>query len=273
MILNNEQNAKNRPIGIYDSGVGGLSVLHVITSLLPNENFIYYGDLKNAPYGTKSQEKIMELSLKCGEFLYNKNVKSIIIACNTATGVVVQTMRDKYNIPIFSMEPAVKPAIEQFKKGQILVLATPATLALKRYESLLVKLGAQNRVINIACPEIVEFVEQDKVDSEEMDNYLKNLIVPLGIGKNICAVILGCTHFSFAQMAIEKALKLYLKDECKIFDGRFGTARYVRDYLMVNDLLIEHDKKGSIEFYSSLNENGDKSLMNFFYNHNLPNEE
>ena len=115
-MIKNEQ-----PIGVYDSGVGGLSVLCEARKRLPHENFIYYGDSENAPYGTKTEDEIKELSLACGEFLFRKGVKMIVIACNTATSIVVQTMRERYNIPIISIEPAVKPALEGSRNGKIIV--------------------------------------------------------------------------------------------------------------------------------------------------------
>ena len=132
---------RRMPIGFFDSGIGGLSVLMCAMRELPREKFIYYGDNLHAPYGSKTEAEIKELSLECGKFLYEKGVKAIVMACNTATSASVKLMRDLYNMPVISIEPAVKPACEAQGNGKVLVMATHATIAQQRYRALLSRLG------------------------------------------------------------------------------------------------------------------------------------
>ena len=126
-----------RPIGFFDSGMGGISVLKTAYQKMPNENYIYYGDSANAPYGNKTEAQIKKLSLDAGKALFDMGVKAIVMACNTATSAAVILMREKYNIPVISMEPAVRPALAASAKGKVLVLATPATVSQSRYLGLL----------------------------------------------------------------------------------------------------------------------------------------
>lgn len=132
-ILNN-MNVKNMPIGFFDSGVGGLSVLREAIKLLPNEDFIYFGDSKNAPYGTKSVDEVRELSFKASELLLKYSVKAIVVACNTATSAAIENLRNTYkNMPIIGIEPALKPAVELKREGKIVIMATPMTLSEKSF--------------------------------------------------------------------------------------------------------------------------------------------
>lgn len=156
-------NDKYNPIGFFDSGLGGISVLKESIKLLPNENFIYFGDSINAPYGSKSIEEIRELTNKAIEFLISKNVKAIVIACNTATSASVNELRDKYSkdIPILGIEPALKPASLSNKKGSIVVMATERTLSEKKFFDLMDKVAKQRDVIKLPCPSLVKFVENE----------------------------------------------------------------------------------------------------------------
>ncbi len=248
---------KDRPIGFYDSGVGGVGVLRETVKQLPHENFIYFGDSANAPYGTKDEDTIKDLSMICGDFLYQKGVKMIVIACNTATSIVVKTMREKYNIPIVSMEPAVKPAAEKYAEGDILVMATPATLRQKRYHTLIERLGIQDRVIDIGCGNLAELVEAGAADDPNIRAYLCEKLSPFRNNKNICSIVIGCTHYSFVSEDIACVAHKLLKGNCEIFDGMYGTARHIAR--LTDELQLKSTRKGqgSIEFYSSA---GEKTL-------------
>lgn len=238
------------PIGIYDSGAGGVSVLAQAMKCLPCEDFLYYGDSANAPYGTKSEEEIKNLSLACGDFLYQRGVKMIVIACNTATSITVQAMREKYNIPIISIEPAVKPAVEKYPEGKIAVLATPATLKQKRYWYLLEKLGAQDKVVNIECEGLAELVEQGNLDDPHIKAYLYEKFLPHR-GRAFGGVVVGCTHYSFVSDKIRDVAQKICGGPCDVFDGMFGTARHIADVLRGENLLNDSLEKGGVKFFSS----------------------
>lgn len=239
-----------KPIGFFDSGVGGISVLKTAFRLMPNENYIYYGDNLNAPYGEKSEEQIRALSLSAAEFLYAKGVKAIVIACNTATSTSVYEMREKFNIPVISMEPAVKPALSETKEGRVLVLATPATVTQERYLSLLDKLNAGDRVISVGCGGLVELVEQGRTDEGSIHAYLRQTLAHLN-GEKIDAVVLGCTHYSFAQAEIKSYMDAAFSADCRVFDGRHGTVRHLENVLNDSNLECAQSSRGSVSFYSS----------------------
>ncbi len=241
---------KNRPIGLYDSGLGGISVLKEAIALMPNENYIYYGDSANAPYGIKDEETVRGLSMACGNFLYGKDVKMIIIACNTATSIVVKNMREAYNIPIISMEPAIKPAAEKYMEGDILVLATPATLKQKRYEELVLRLELNNRIINVPCEKLAGLIEKGDVHSNSINDYLAEKFSAY-TDNNICAIVLGCTHYTFISKEIEEVAKKVLTGSCEIFNGVQGTVRHAKNILEQLNIRNEKTEDAKIEIYSS----------------------
>lgn len=244
-MIKNEQ-----PIGVYDSGVGGLSVLCEARKRLPHENFIYYGDSENAPYGTKTEDEIKELSLACGEFLFRKGVKMIVIACNTATSIVVQTMRERYNIPIISIEPAVKPALEGSRNGKIIVLATPATLHQKRYQSLLERLGAQDATINVECASLANLIEKGDLDDPHIKAYIHDKLVAYR-GQQIEGIVIGCTHYSFVADKIRDIASKIFPSFGDIYDGRYGTARHIARVLAHENLLHGCNAGGRVELFTS----------------------
>lgn len=239
-----------KPIGFFDSGVGGISVLKTACRLMPNENCIYFGDNLNAPYGEKTEEQIRALSLNAEEFLFSKGVKAIVIACNTATSTSVQEMREKLNIPVISMEPAVKPALSEIKDGRVLVLATPATVSQQRYLHLLNKLGAADRVVSVGCSGLVELIEQGRADEESVHAYLQRKLAFLN-GERIGAVVLGCTHYAFVENEIKSYCDAAFDTDCRVFDGRYGTARRLKNVLADSGKECAKSAKGNITFYCS----------------------
>lgn len=242
--------AKELPIGVFDSGAGGVSVLAQAKICLPHEKFIYYGDSANAPYGTKSEDEIRDLSLACGDFLFRQGVKMIVIACNTATSITVQAMREKYNIPIISIEPAVKPAVEKYPDGKIAVLATPATLHQKRYFHLLSKLNAAKQVVNIECGSLAELVERGNLSDPHIKAYLYEKLLPYR-GQNFGGVVVGCTHYSFVSSQIRDVARKICGGSCEIFDGMYGTARHIAEVLAEEALLSGSPEEGNVTFFSS----------------------
>lgn len=247
------------PIGFFDSGVGGISVLKTAYQLLPNENYIYYGDNANSPYGEKNENEIKTLSLEAGRFLYSKGAKAIVIACNTATSAAVKAMRDELNIPVISMEPAVKPALTEIKDGKVLVLATAATVSQERYLSLLKRLDALDKVISVGCSGLVEMIESGKTDTDSIHEYLKKRLKPLG-GIKVDSVVIGCTHYSFVEKEMMSYIRKTYNDKCRSYDGRFGTVNQLKRILCDNKIICENDKKGSITFFTS----GQASLSGSF---------
>lgn len=223
---------KNSKIGVFDSGLGGLSVLHTLQTLLPNESFIYYGDSINAPYGVKSKDTVFELSKAICDSLIEKNVKAIVIACNTATSAAVERLRALYDIPIIGMEPAIKPALKH-SVGQVAVLATEMTLKEEKFQRLVETLEDGYRIEKIPAPEWVDCVENHMFDEtyvrKSVNNFLKENV------SNSNAIVLGCTHFVFLKELISE----YYNGKVEIFDGNMGTALQLKNTLMSRNLISE----------------------------------
>ena len=239
-------------IGILDSGVGGISVLRKAAQLLPNENFLYYGDNKNAPYGTRSEEEIRALSLDVANWLLSRDVKAMLVACNTATSAAIQTLRERLSIPVVGMEPALKPAYELHADGKILVLATPATLRQAKFHRLYERYG--EHAVALPCPELVEFVESGRCEGDEIDAYLARRFADVQ-GEKLAAAVLGCTHFSFLKKALGRALP-----GVPLLDGNEGSARRL-EYLLRENGTLREDGEGSVEFFTSGDEDVFLPLM------------
>lgn len=237
------------PIGIFDSGVGGVSVLRELVRLMPNENYIYLGDSKNAPYGTKSHEEIFLHAESCAGYLIKKGVKALVVACNTATSVCIDDLRLKYpQIPVIGIEPALKPAVMYKENSTVVVMATPLTLKERKFARLCRNYSMRSKIIPLPCPGLMELVEEGKVYTEETFAFLKACFKDIEMEK-VDAVVLGCTHYPFVKSAIGK-----LMPNAKIFDGGEGTARQVRRLLVKQGHVSLSDKKGSIVFENTLNE-------------------
>lgn len=241
-------NGDFRPIGFLDSGIGGLSVLREAQKLMPNENYIYFGDSKNAPYGTKEKEEIKKLTYKATEFLMGMGVKAIVVACNTATSAAIDTLRSIYNedIPIIGIEPAIKPAALLNKEGKILLLATPMTLKLDKLSELIKKYNGKKEIVLVPCEGLVEYIEKGIIEGEEVNNYLKGKLSKY-LNDNVSAIVLGCTHYPF----IKKELKNIIGD-IFILDGSIGTVRNLMNNLERRGLLNYRDTIGKTEIYNSL---------------------
>ena len=252
-------NNDTRPIGVFDSGVGGISVLAELVQLMPNEHFIYYGDSANAPYGTKSLDEVKELSFEIADKLIAMDCKALVIACNTATVAAVSSLRKKYShLPVIGIEPALKPAVLNHPNSDILVMATHVTLNQNKFLNLLSRFEDQACIHTLECPGLVEFIERDKTDSPEFAVYLRVLLDDY---RNTppSAVVLGCTHYPFAKKQISEAL-YYIP---AIYDGGNGTARETLNQLKKHNLIAPKDMKGSVEF---INSNGDITLSQSLFN-------
>ena len=237
-------------IGVFDSGVGGISVLRELIACMPNERFLYFGDSANAPYGTKPKEQIRQLALNNAKLLMDYNVKAIVVACNTATAMAIDLLRQTYpDTIIIGIEPAIKPAVRQFPQGTLAIMATPATLQGEKLQRLMA-LHPHDRLLKIPAPGMVELVEAGLSDSPQMDDFLHNLLDPY-VGK-LDGLVLGCTHYPFAVQSIRRVLGA----GTVLFDGGAGTARETRRRLAEKDLLS--DGKGEVRI---LNSSADSSIL------------
>ena len=239
---------KNRPIGVFDSGVGGLSVMREALKIMPNEDYIYFGDSKNAPYGIKSVEEVRELTFKAVEFLLNKGVKGIAVACNTATSAAVADLRKMYpNLPLVGIEPALKPAVESVNDGSILIMATPMTLKEAKFNRLMKKYEDRADIVPVPCPGLMEFIEEGKLKGEEVEQYLLDKVNTYKKGK-ISSIVLGCTHYPF----IEPLLSNIVGEDTVIIDGGLGTAKELKRRLSEKELLTDSTEVGKVEIINSL---------------------
>ena len=233
----------NDLIGFFDSGVGGISVLHEARRLLPNEHFLFYGDNANAPYGPRPLEEIRALSADGIGVLLSRGVKAIVIACNTATSAYAHIVRAQHpELPIVGMEPALKPAHFARHGGKVIVLATDATLRLEKFERLMELYG--DDVITVVGTGLVELVESGRAGSDEARERLRSLLSPYQ-SEQVDAVVLGCTHYPFLRQSIQA-----LFPRAELFDGREGTAARLR-YLLDENGLRSDDAPGSVEYQSS----------------------
>jgi glutamate racemase len=209
--LQQVQNMRNKsslppadnPVGVFDSGVGGLSVLREIRRELPHEDLLYVADSGHAPYGDKPAEFIEARSVAIVEFLMSRNAKAIVVACNTATGAAVKTLRTKFSIPIVAMEPAVKPAAAHTKSGVIAVLATSRTITSDNFAKLHERFGADVKILIQPCPGLVEQVEAGNLSSSATRVLVERYVTPL-LEQNADTLVLGCTHFPFLTPLIQE---------------------------------------------------------------------
>jgi glutamate racemase len=204
-VLNKSIASKNSsdPIGIFDSGVGGLSIAKCITDTLPNEQLIYVADSACAPYGDISVTQIQLRVNTITAWLINQNVKAVVIACNTATVNAIEQLRKQCSIPIIGVEPAIKPAAELSKKNKVAILVTQATAKHQRFLALIAKHKKTSQVIVQACPGLVELVEAGKIDSSDCRRLLKKYLLPL-MDQGIDTLVLGCTHYPFLRHQISQ---------------------------------------------------------------------
>ncbi|MCT4581878.1 MAG: glutamate racemase [Flavobacteriales bacterium] len=193
----------NHPIGIFDSGVGGLTVWKTLLKIFKNESFVYYADNKNCPYGNKTDQEITDLSKAIVEFLIAQNCKMIIVACNTATSAAIQTLRSTYTIPIVGIEPAIKPASILTKTGNVGVLATQGTINGGHFKTTSEKFAKNKNVITQIGYGLVKLVEENKVYSVEMEALLKQYIEPM-LEEEVDYIVLGCTHYPLLTEQIHK---------------------------------------------------------------------
>jgi len=205
-------------LGFFDSGMGGLSVLHHAMKILPSEEFIFFADEDNVPYGTKTPEEVLRFVDEAFEFLIAQGVGAIVVACNTATSVAVGAMRKKYLLPIIGMEPALKLALDTFPQRKVLVTATAITITGEKIHRLIKKLHAADLAELRALPRLVEFAERQEFQSAAVEKYLRGELASYAWEK-FSSLVLGCTHFNYFKDTMRKILPAHVK----ILDGNAGT--------------------------------------------------
>ena len=242
--------SKKDYIAVFDSGVGGISVLRELVRLMPNENYLYFGDSANAPYGSRPTEQIRQLTLDAAGMLLGRGAKALVVACNTATAAAINTLRETYpDTIIVGIEPALKPAADRFPSGHIGVMATEATLREEKFAHQAERFP-NIHLEQIPAPGLVELIEGNRLDSEEAQTLLHKLLDPY-VGK-LDALVLGCTHYPFAAEQIRSILGA----DTLLMDGGEGTARQTMRCLEAADLL--HDGPGSVQIENS---SGDARLI------------
>ena len=222
-----------KKIGIFDSGIGGVSVLHEAYHRLPEQEYIFYADVDHVPYGIKTPEQIIGYVDEIVSELINMDTDAIVIACNTATSVAAEYVRSKYSIPIIGMEPAVKPAVEAAVNscGRVLVMATPVTIREQKLQKLLERVDKSHMVDLLPMPELVRFAENGIFDGDEVDSYISKQLSSYDIDK-ITEVVLGCTHFNYFKPAIKKAFQSGLSESVPVLvDGNAGTVKHLAEVL------------------------------------------
>jgi len=251
-------NKNSFAIGVLDSGVGGLSTLAELTKILPNEDFIFYADHKNAPYGDKTIEEVESFVYEIVKFFVSKNVKAIVIACNTAVSATIKKLRTEFDIPILGLEPAIKLAYDNCKEKDIAIMATKLTINGNKLKNLLKKLNIEERVKKISASGLVELIESNAL-SEIIINYLKNLLSDINQNK-YSSIVLGCTHYIFVKNEIEKVIGKNIK----LIDGNLGVSLHLKNILKEKHIENLGNKIGKIELITSGNKD-DSSKLEFFY--------
>ncbi|WP_346929042.1 glutamate racemase [Clostridium sp.] len=248
----------NFSIGFFDSGVGGISVLKESIKLLPKENYIYIGDSLNAPYGVKTPEEVRKLTFNMVDKLISMNVKAIVVACNTATSIAIDELRKIYKeIPIIGIEPALKPAVENYGNGIIVIMATPVTLSENKFSKLRERYNKASDIISMPCDGLVEIIEDGNIKGEVVEGYLRNRFKDVPKEK-VSSVVLGCTHYPF----IKEALVNVINDDVAIIDGSLGTVRQLKRKLEQKGLLNTNNEQGTVKIFNSKD---DENLIELSY--------
>lgn len=238
--------AADAPIGVFDSGVGGISVLQYIHALLPNEQLLYVADSKYAPYGSKTPQEIQSRCFEIADLLIVKGVKAIVVACNTATAAAIDSMREKYSLPIIGMEPAVKPAAAASKNGVIGVLATVGTLKSAQFAGLLESYGRNVKVVAQGCVGLVECIERGELSGDATHKLLKQYCQPL-LDEGADTIVLGCTHYPFVKPLIQQIVG----ENVTLIDTGAAVAKHLQKRLVALDLLTRLYQPGAVRFWTN----------------------
>jgi glutamate racemase len=249
----------NDPIGLFDSGIGGTSIWKEIDHVLPFENSIYLADSKNAPYGRKSKEEIIELCFKNTEYLLEQNCKLIVVACNTATTNAITELRQKYDIPFIGIEPAIKPAVLRSKTQTIGILATKGTLNSALFHANVKKYTNVTFVEQVGTG-LVELIETGKIYSQEMTYLLTKYLSPM-IKKNIDYLVLGCSHYPYLIPQIRTIIPSHIE----IIDSGYAVAKQTLHILSSENMLFNNNAAGCSKFYTNGNPEILASILGSIY--------
>lgn len=238
---------ENNPIGIFDSGVGGLSALRAMRELMPEEPVIYFADQGHVPYGPRSLEQIQGFSEAITRFLLERGSKIIVVACNTASAAALTYLRGKFpDVAFVGMEPAVKPAAETTRTGKVGVLATPATFQGALYASVVERFASGVELLQDTCPGLVSQIEKGELDSSDTRTMLENALLPM-LDKNIDTVVLGCTHYPFVIPLIQEIVG----EKVRVIDPAPAVARQAQRLLEAQGLRIRPGGRGEALFFTS----------------------
>lgn len=238
--------ALEAPIGVFDSGLGGLSVLHAIRRELPKEDLIYVADSGHAPYGDRDEAYIVERSIAITDFLLSRGAKAIVVACNTATAVAIASLRERYAVPIIGIEPAVKPAAATSRSHVVGVLATTRTLASEKYQRLAARFSEQATLLRQPCPGWVERVEAGETQSESTRALVARTLAPV-LAQGADTLVLGCTHYPF----LVETIAAVAGPGVRLIEPGAAVARVLRDRLTEIGALAKRESPGAEEFWSS----------------------
>ena len=245
------------PIGIFDSGIGGLSVLRAIRSQMPTESILYFGDQGHIPYGPRPMEQIRDFSEAITNFLLERNAKIIVVACNTASAAALKYLREKFpDVQFVGMEPAVKPAAETTQTGRVGVLATPATFQGALYASVVERFANGVELFQNTCNGLVQQIERGNLQGSETRTILENALHPM-LEKNIDTVVLGCTHYPFVIPLIQEIVG----DDVRVIDPAPSVAKQAQRLLEAEGVVNESDANGKIKFFTSGDANVLKSQL------------
>lgn len=250
-----------RPIAVFDSGVGGISVLKELVALMPEENYLYFGDSANAPYGSRPADEVRRLATANVERLIGMGAKAVVIACNTATSVAAEELRRAHvGYPIIGVEPALKPAVLDGEHPTVAVLGTPITIHEEKFRNLMEHYRDRATILPIACDKLAYYVEHGVLEGEELEDYIASLFIPLE-GKKPDSVVLGCTHYPFVRETIRKVLG----DDVRLFDGGLGTAKETRRRIEAIGARKTDGEKGTVRFMSSNDSEEERAFYTFLF--------
>ena len=249
--------SSNAPIGVYDSGFGGLSVWRELRRLLPNESLIYLGDGKNCPYGGRPRAEIESFAMSAVERLVSEGVKMVVVGCNTATTAAVERLRERWgDMPIVGLEPAVKPACLSTKSRKIAVLATAHSLSSDMFLATAARYAEDVEVVKVVGEGFVELVERDMEHSEEAERLVRNAVEPL-LDKGVDKIVLGCTHYPFLRPLIERVVEGHGID---VIDSGEAVARRVAWLIERYDIAAEEDNTPTMRYITFADEEYRKRL-------------
>lgn len=238
---------RTNPVGVFDSGIGGLTVVKQVASFLPSENIVYFGDTARVPYGTKSNDTVIEYSIQDAKFLISKNVKMIVVACNTASSAAIKDLKENFDIPIIGMiEPGAKNALAETKNGKIGVIGTYATINNKAYSKELKRLDKKIEVYEKPCPLFVPLAEEGWTDHKATELIAKEYLSELK-ELGIDTLILGCTHYPILADVIHKVMG----KKVKLIDSGTAASGIVEEYLRARDIKNPSNIHGEHKFYVS----------------------